>query len=379
MFSRAFLVILLSAAGADAFFSGNLPSVSLLRTNAGRGRFHSGLQMASKENVLIIGGTRFSGAYLWKELQDRGHHVTLYNRGKTSAKAIPGESEADFEKRKASTTYLKGDRTDPEQLKSLIDPSKYTYVYDMNGREAKDTKPLAEMFVGSALKAFIYMSSAGVYKKSDEMPHFEVDAVDHASRHKGKLETEDMLRSLGPSFNWCSIRPTYICGPQNYNPVEEYFFERVDQKRPVIIPGHGDHLTGLGHVKDLARAMANVIGRESVTKGQIYNIQNTGAITFAGAARTAAKVVGITDQKLVHYNPKEFEFPEGAKAFPMRPVHFFTNVDKARKDLQWEPEFNSVEAIFADSYKNDFVHKKAAGKLKGDFRCDDMVIARNAK
>lgn len=36
--------------------------------------------------------------------------------------------------------------------------------------------------------------------------------------------------------------------------------------------GHGQHLTGLGHVKDLARAMANVLGKECV-KGQVYNVQ----------------------------------------------------------------------------------------------------------
>lgn len=36
--------------------------------------------------------------------------------------------------------------------------------------------------------------------------------------------------------------------------------------------GHGQHLTGLGHVKDLARAMANVLGKECA-KGQVYNVQ----------------------------------------------------------------------------------------------------------
>lgn len=39
-----------------------------------------------------------------------------------------------------------------------------------------------------------------------------------------------------------------------------------------IFSGHGQHLTGLGHVKDLARAMANVLGKECA-KGQVYNIQ----------------------------------------------------------------------------------------------------------
>ncbi|CAK0791493.1 unnamed protein product, partial [Prorocentrum cordatum] len=62
----------------------------------------------------------------------RGHSVTLYNRGKTAPKKLPKESEAEFAKRVAETKFLKGDRKDPAQLKSLIDPAAYDYVYDMN-------------------------------------------------------------------------------------------------------------------------------------------------------------------------------------------------------------------------------------------------------
>jgi nucleoside-diphosphate-sugar epimerase len=53
---------------------------------------------------------------------------------------------------------------------------------------------------------------------------------------------------------------------------EEYFFARLEADRPVCIPGHGQHVTGLGHVRDLACAMAQVLGREHA-KGQAYNIQ----------------------------------------------------------------------------------------------------------
>lgn len=140
----------------------------------------------------------------------------------------------------------------------------------MNGREAADTAPLVELYAGSSLKHFVYMSSAGVYKKSPLMPHVEGDTEDVKSRHKGKLETEQLLRDNKIPFT--SIRPTYIYGPMNYNPLEEYFFARLDAGRPVCIPGHGQHLTGLGHVEDLAVAMAQVIGRDHC-KGQVYNIQ----------------------------------------------------------------------------------------------------------
>ena len=92
------------------------------------------------------------------------------------------------------------------------------------------------------------MSSAGVYKKSTHMPHIEGDAEDVKSRHKGKLETESYLKQIGIPFT--SIRPVYIYGPMNYNPLEEYFFARLHAGRPVCIPGHGQHITGLGHVED---------------------------------------------------------------------------------------------------------------------------------
>jgi hypothetical protein len=40
----------------------------------------------------------------------------------------------------------------------------------MKGREAADTAPLADLFNGK-IEHFVYMSSAGVYKKNVLMPH----------------------------------------------------------------------------------------------------------------------------------------------------------------------------------------------------------------
>lgn len=277
--------------------------------------------------------------------------------GRNCKAPVIRESAADFEARVTAATFLLGNRQDPVALKELIDPAAYDYVYGMNAREVSDVEPLASLFVGSpTLKQYVFMSSAGVYMKSEEMPHLlEIDPVDPASRHKGKLDSENYLRNLG--IPWCSFRPTFICGPGNYNPVERYFFERCDADRPVCIPGHGQHLTGLGHVEDLAVAMANVIGRTGKTTGKVYNVQNTQAITFDGVAKVAAKVMGKASScEIVHYNPKEFTFPQGSKAFPMRPQHFFCGIHQAMQDLDWKPKYDTVEAIMKDAYENDFVH-----------------------
>lgn len=44
-----------------------------------------------------------------------------------------------------------------------------------------------------------------------------------------------------------------------------------------------------------------------------------------------------------------------------------------RQDLDWAPKYNNLEG-FMDSYKNDYLVKKAAGSLKPDFETDDMVL-----
>ena len=49
--------------------------------------------------------------------------------------------------------------------------------------------------------------------------------------------------------------------------------------------------TGLGHVEDLANAMANVIGKE-VAKGEIYNIQDIQSTTFTGLAKLCGIAMG---------------------------------------------------------------------------------------
>ena len=41
--------------------------------------------------------------------------------------------------------------------------------------------------------------------------------MDENSRHKGKLDTERYLAQSGIPFT--AIRPTYIYGPMNYNPL----------------------------------------------------------------------------------------------------------------------------------------------------------------
>lgn len=163
----------------------------------------------------------------------------------------------------------------------------------------------------------------------------------------------------------------YIYGPQNYNPVENWFFDRLSRDRPIPIPGNGMHLTQMGHVEDLAQAMAAVIGNEQAI-GQIYNISGDRGVTFDGLALACAEAMGKdpSQVQLVHYNPKDFDFGK-KKAFPMRLQHFFTDIHKAKTELSWQPQFDLVGGL-KDSYQKD--HQLKSQDTAIDFALDDQIL-----
>jgi nucleoside-diphosphate-sugar epimerase len=307
--------------------------------------------------ILIMGGTRFIGVYLTQILLEQGHEVVLFNRGNQPAPA--------------GVSVIYGDRTDADALKEKLSGQQFDAIFDNNGRELSDTQPLAEIFQGQ-VQHFIYMSSAGVYRKSDQMPHVEGDPIDPKSRHKGKHDTERYLIEQGLPFT--SIRPTYIYGPQNYNDLEAWFFDRIVHDRPIPIPSHGQHLTQFGHVRDLAQAMANVLGNPQAI-GQIYNVSGDRCVTFDGLARACAQAAGKSpaDLQIVHYDPKQFDFGK-RKAFPLRAQHFFADVHKAMADLHWQPQFDLLTGL-QDSFHHDYL---APGRHQSaiDFSTDNEILAK---
>ncbi|KAJ4751651.1 chloroplast stem-loop binding protein of 41 kDa [Rhynchospora pubera] len=329
----------------------------------------SGIQvMASSKNILVMGGTRFIGVFLSRLLVKEGHQVTLFTRGKAPiTQQLPGESDEDYADFKSKVLHLKGDRQDFEFVKTSLAAKGFDVVYDINGREAVEVEPIIDALPN--LQQYIYCSSAGVYLKTETPPHFEVDAVDPKSRHKGKLETESLLDSRG--VNWTSIRPVYIYGPLNYNPVEEWFFHRLKAGRPIPIPGSGIQITQLGHVKDLADAFIKVLGNPKASK-EVFNISGSKYVTFDGLAKACAKAAGFPEPEIIHYNPKEFDFGK-LKAFPFRDQHFFASIEKAKLELGWSPEYDLVEGL-ADSYNLDF--GRGTYRKEADFRTDDMILEK---
>ena len=307
-----------------------------------------------------MGGTRFIGVSLVKLLVSQGHEVTLFNRGKKPSPV-------------AGLRIIIGDRTDPQQLQDKLSGESFDAVFDNNGRELSDTQPLVEIF-RDRIQHFVYMSSAGVYLNSDILPHQESDATDPKSRHKGKLDTEAYLQKVRAESGlpYTSIRPTYIYGPQNYNDVEAWFFDRIVRDRPIPIPGNGKFITQLGHVDDLAAAMAAVLGNQTAI-GEIYNVSDTRYVTFIGLAQQCAIAAGKDPSQInfVYYNPKDCDFGK-KKAFPFRLQHFFATVTKAQQDLNWNPKYDLLSGL-KTSFEQDYLPSNRQ-QAEIDFSTDEQIL-----
>jgi nucleoside-diphosphate-sugar epimerase len=302
--------------------------------------------------ILVMGGTRFVGKPLVAQLLAEGHALTLFTRGKNP---VP-----------AGVEHLCGDRSTAEGLAALAGRS-FDVIVDSSGRSLEDSRGVLEI-TGAPSHRFVYVSSAGVYADSALWPLGETSPTDPQSRHSGKLDTEAWL--LAEKIPFTSFRPTYIVGAGNYNPVESWFFDRIVHGRPVPLPGDGSTITQLGHVNDLATAMALSIGVDAAAN-RIYNCSSVQGITFRGLVAAAARACGKdpASVEIRSFDPSGLD-KKARKAFPLRLAHFLTDVQRVQRELAWTPRY-SVEAALEDSYTNDYALRMPTSP---DFSGDDALI-----
>ena len=302
--------------------------------------------------ILVMGGTRFVGKPLVAQLLAEGHALTLFTRGKNP---VP-----------AGVEHLCRDRSTAEGLAALQGRS-FDVIVDSSGRTLDDSRAVIER-TGAPSHRFVYVSSAGVYADSELWPLSETSPTDPQSRHSGKLDTEAWLSAEKIPFT--SFRPTYIVGAGNYNPVESWFFDRIVHGRPVPLPGDGSTITQLGHVNDLATAMALSIGVDAAAN-RIYNCSSVQGITFKGLVAAAARACGKDPAavEIRSFDPSGLD-KKARKAFPLRLAHFLTDVTRVQRELAWTPAF-SVEQAMADSYANDYAQRMSTSP---DFSSDEALI-----
>lgn len=251
--------------------------------------------------VLVIGGTLFIGRSLVNELLKAGREVSILHRK-------PGH---DFGKR---VENIQADRNDPEAVRAALAGRAFEVVYDLaydweRGTTCRQVEAAARA-CGDKLRRYVFLSSVAAY--GDGLNHHEGDALAPDDHHdpyvRNKAMSERALFRLHQRHGTpvTTIRPPYVYGPGNPYYREAFFWDRLRDGRPVVIPGDGRRLMQFVYVKDLVWALLKV-AEEPAAVGHAFNIANQRPVTqaeavmaFAEAAGRRANLVRVPRERIIH-------------------------------------------------------------------------------
>ena len=195
--------------------------------------------------ILILGGTGFIGPHMVQTALDRGHDVTLFNRGRTNTHLFP-----DVEK-------LEGDRNG--QLQALEGKS-WDVVIDNSGYYPSHVRMSAEALRDS-VNHYLFTSTIDAYRDFNAVgfdESYPLHAPDpnrpeNPRQYYGQLKAdcERIVREIFPS-NSTQVRPGWIAGPGDNNHLLTYWVVRIDRGGEVLAPGRPDDYMQLTDARDLA-------------------------------------------------------------------------------------------------------------------------------
>lgn len=221
--------------------------------------------------ILILGGTGFIGPHQVRAARERGHTLTLFNRGRTNPGLFP-----DIE-------TLHGDRNN--NLDSLKGRS-WDCVIDNSGYEPAQIALTMQVLKG-AVQHYIFVSTQSVYADRSIVDQDETGRVGLSGVEEQewtgygplKARCEHVLREAIPKLTTI-VRPAVIVGPGDASDRFTYWVQRIARGGAVLGPGLPDDPTQFIDVRDLCDWIVRLA--ESRTLGT-FNATGPGTpLTVAG-------------------------------------------------------------------------------------------------
>lgn len=256
---RRFIQTSALATGA-VLASGGLAAAATLRSS----RPSTGAKM----RILILGGTGFIGPAMAEAAVARGHHVTLFNRGRREK--YVGSTDG--------TEHLYGNR----------DPNLYAQTKVVDGKEVDDdtsAKGLAELegkkwdavidnsgyvprIVGASARLlapnigqYLFISTLSVYAdnskpgldESDTLATMDDPTNEEVGKYYGALKVlcEKAAAEALPG-KLTIVRPGYIVGPRDSTDRFTYWPVRTSRGGEVLVPGNAGDAVQFIDARDLA-------------------------------------------------------------------------------------------------------------------------------
>jgi len=213
-------------------------------------------------DLLVLGGTQFVGRHLVEAALERGHRLTLFNRGRTNPDLFP------------QAERLQGDRNDDL---SALAGRRWDAVLDVNGYLPRQVTRATER-LRDAVGLYAFISTISVFADfrvvgQDEdaplaqlTPDMPEDVTDETYGPL-KARCEQLVQQAMPGWSLV-VRPGMVVGPHDHTDRFTYWPWRVARGGEVLAPGRPSWRLQLVDARDLAAFTLALI---EAGRGGVYN------------------------------------------------------------------------------------------------------------
>ncbi len=209
-----------------------------------------------KLKVLVLGGTGQTGPHLVRQLLERGHTVTLFNRGNRSAELFPdveciiGDRALDAEDGMAD---LEAELANGRTWDLCMDIWPHIpKMVEVSGELLRDH--VGHYMYVSSLSVYADQSVRGIDETAEVEQAPNADELEYTGELFGafKAEAEKRVRRIYPE-NHTIYRPGLIVGPRDASFRGVYWPVRVRRGGEVLAPGDGSDRIQQIDARDLTR------------------------------------------------------------------------------------------------------------------------------
>ena len=241
------------------FITGSMAAGSLLAT--GYAQSTPKIEKASKPlRILILGGTGFIGPHQIRYAVERGHKVTMFNRGKTNPNLFP------------SVERLEGDRNGKlDALKGR----EWDAVIDNPSTLPRWVRDAAQLLKDSAGQ-YVFISTLSVYadnSKPDMDEDTELAKLEDPTVEKVTGETYGGLKALAEGEAQKAfpgratiVRPGLIVGPGDPTDRFTYWPVRVARGGEILAPGDPNNPVQIIDARDLGEWTIRLVEQKTFGK-----------------------------------------------------------------------------------------------------------------
>lgn len=297
--------------------------------------------------LLIIGGTGNISTAITREMQGKGHDITLFNHDSSLPEWLLPEVKV-----------ISGERKDlPLFKKQIFEVGDYDCVIDMICFEPEDAVKDVALF-RKRTKQFIFCSTVDVYPKTaSKYPineDLEIGALPGFEYAWKKVECEKTLWKAHRhgDFELTVIRPAATYN-ESWSPGvhsfggQTYHLDRIRRGKPIIMHGDGTSMWVAAYRDDTAVAFVGAAGNKSAF-GHAYNVTGDELMTHNQMWRTIARVMEAPEPDFVYIPSLLLAKLAPVEALWCRENFMHNNIfdnSKAKRDLGFRYTVSYVEGV----------------------------------